>query len=33
MATEERGEKKFAAIAFFVATKFTKLKIILFLKC
>jgi hypothetical protein len=32
-ATKERGEKKFFVIPFFVATKFTKLKIILFLKC
>jgi hypothetical protein len=33
-ATKERGEKKFVVIGtFFVATKFTKLKIILFLKC
>jgi hypothetical protein len=32
-ATKERGEKKFVFIPFFVATNFTKLKIILFLKC
>jgi hypothetical protein len=32
-ATKERGEKKFVVIPFFVATNFTKLKIILFLKC
>jgi hypothetical protein len=32
-ATKERGEKKFFVIPFFVATNFTKLKIILFLKC
>jgi hypothetical protein len=30
-ATEERGEKKFVVKPFFVATNFTKLKIILFL--
>jgi hypothetical protein len=30
---KERGEKKFVVIPFFVATNFTKLKIILFLKC
>jgi hypothetical protein len=28
--TKERGEKKIVAIPFFVATNFTKLKIILF---
>jgi hypothetical protein len=27
-ATKEKGEKKFVAISFFVATNFTKLKII-----
>jgi hypothetical protein len=32
-STKERGEKKFVIIPFFVATNFTKLKIILFLKC
>ncbi len=32
-ATKERGEKKFVVIPFFVATKYTKLKIIIFLKC
>jgi hypothetical protein len=32
-ATKERDEKKFVVIPFFVATNFTKLKIILFLKC
>jgi hypothetical protein len=32
-ATKERGEKKFIVILFFVATNFTKLNIILFLKC
>ncbi len=32
-ATNERGEKKLVVIPFFVATNFTKLKIILFLKC
>jgi hypothetical protein len=32
-ATKERGETKFVGIPFFVATNFTKLKIILFLKC
>jgi hypothetical protein len=31
--TKERGEKKFVAITFYVATNFTKLKIILVLKC
>jgi hypothetical protein len=29
----ERGEKKFFVIPFYVATNFTKLKIILVLKC
>jgi hypothetical protein len=32
-ATEERSEKKFVVISFYVATNFTKLKIILVLKC
>jgi hypothetical protein len=32
-ATKKRGEKKFVIITFFVATNFTKLNIILFLKC
>jgi hypothetical protein len=32
-ATEERREKKFVVIPFYVATNFTKLKIILVLKC
>jgi hypothetical protein len=32
-ATKERVEKKFVVIHFYVATSFTKLKIILFLKC
>jgi hypothetical protein len=32
-ATKERGEKKFVVKTFFVATNFTKLKIILFFKC
>jgi hypothetical protein len=32
-ATKEKGEKKFVVIPFFVATNFTKLKMILFLKC
>jgi hypothetical protein len=32
-ATKERGEKKFFVIPFYVATNFTKLKIILVLKC
>jgi hypothetical protein len=32
-ATKARGEKKFFAIPFYVATNFTKLKIILVLKC
>jgi hypothetical protein len=31
-ATKERGEKKFLVIPFYVATNFTKLKIILVLK-
>jgi hypothetical protein len=31
-ATEERGERKFVVIPFYVATNFTKLKIILVLK-
>jgi hypothetical protein len=31
-STKERGEKIFVVIPFFVATNFTKLKIILFLK-
>jgi hypothetical protein len=31
--TKVRGEKTFVVIPFFAATKFTKLKIILFLKC
>jgi hypothetical protein len=31
--TKERDEKKFVVVPFFVATNFTKLKIILFLKC
>ncbi len=31
-ATKERGGKKFVVISFYVATKFTKLKIILVLK-
>jgi hypothetical protein len=30
--TKERGEKKFVVKPFFVATNFTKLKIIIFLK-
>jgi hypothetical protein len=30
---QKRGDKKFAVIPFFVATNFTKLKIIIFLKC
>jgi hypothetical protein len=30
---QKRGKKKFVIIPFFVATYFTKLKIILFLKC
>jgi hypothetical protein len=32
-ATKARGEKKFFVIPFFGATNFTKLKIIIFLKC
>jgi hypothetical protein len=32
-ATKERGEKKIFLITFYVATNFTKLKIILVLKC
>ncbi len=32
-ATKERGEKKLVVILFYVATNFTKLKIILVLKC
>jgi hypothetical protein len=32
-ATKERGEKKFVVKPFFVATNYTKLKIILFFKC
>jgi hypothetical protein len=32
-ATKERGEKKFVIIPFYVATNFTKLYIILVLKC
>ncbi len=32
-ATKERGDKKFVVIPFYVATNFTKLKIILVLKC
>ncbi len=32
-ATKERGEKKLVVIPFIVAINFTKLKIILFLKC
>jgi hypothetical protein len=32
-ATKERGEKKFVVIPFYVATNFTKLKIMLVLKC
>jgi hypothetical protein len=32
-ATKERGENKFVVKSFFVATNFTKLKIILFFKC
>jgi hypothetical protein len=31
--TKDRGEKKIVVIPSFVATNFTKLKIILFLKC
>jgi hypothetical protein len=32
-ATKERGEKKFVVITFYVATNFTKLQLILVLKC
>jgi hypothetical protein len=32
-ATKERGEKKHFLITFYVATNFTKLKVILVLKC
>jgi hypothetical protein len=32
-ATQERGEKKFVVITFYVATNFTKLQISLVLKC
>jgi hypothetical protein len=32
-ATKERGEKKFDVVPFYVATNFTKLYIILVLKC
>jgi hypothetical protein len=32
-ATKERGEKKFVVITFYAATNFTKLQIILVLKC
>jgi hypothetical protein len=32
-AKKEMGEKKFVVIPFFVATNFTKLKIIIFFKC
>jgi hypothetical protein len=32
-ATKERGEKKFVVVTFYVATNFTKLQIILVLKC
>jgi hypothetical protein len=32
-ATKERGEKKLVVITFYVATNFTKLQIILVLKC
>jgi hypothetical protein len=32
-ATKERGEQKFVDITFYVATNFTKLQIILVLKC
>jgi hypothetical protein len=32
-ATKERGEKKFVDITFYVATNFTKMQIILVLKC
>ncbi len=33
IATKERGEKKFVVITLYVATNFTKLQIILVLKC
>jgi hypothetical protein len=33
IATKERGEKKFVVILFYVATNFTKLKIIFVLIC
>jgi hypothetical protein len=32
-ARKERGEKKFIVITFYVATNFTKMQIILVLKC
>jgi hypothetical protein len=32
-ATKERGEKKYVVIPFYVTTNFTKLKIILVVKC
>jgi hypothetical protein len=32
-ATKEGGEKKFVVVPFYVATNFTKLKIILVLEC
>jgi hypothetical protein len=32
-ATKERGEKKIVVITFYVATNFTKLQLILVLKC
>jgi hypothetical protein len=32
-ATKEKSEKKFVVIPFFVATNFTRLKIIMFLNC
>jgi hypothetical protein len=32
-STKERGERKFVVITFYVATNFTKLQIILVLKC
>jgi hypothetical protein len=32
-ATKERGEKKFVVIPFYAATNFTKLKIVVVLKC
>ncbi len=32
-ATKEKDEKKIVVVPFFVAINFTKLKIILFLKC